>query len=282
MHENKEENDKKSVFIIGSVRDATPELKNKMEEHAKSLEAKGYKVHLPHRDTNQNGRGIEICIENMNAISNSDEVHIFYNPNSQGSHFDMGITFAFFKKIRVIDCPEYGEGKSYPRMINEWQDEYELLEANRKLLEAKKRNEELAKALETASRETEKGNLRFGPGCFPLDGEEIELPEQSAEARGWPYENGIKRGQIMSNKVTISVYLDTGVVCEYDVDDEIKAREHASAIIKDGYRSTSENSDDLEWYPPHRIVKIKIQGAGGEKLQRQKKGYIIFEKGINQ
>ena len=64
----------------------------------------------------------------------------------------------------------------------------------------------------------------------------------------------------------ISVYLDTGVVYEYDVDNPIKGREHAAAIIKGGYRHTLEGSSDLEWFPPHRIEKIKVIG-GGESSQ---------------
>jgi hypothetical protein len=66
--------------------------------------------------------------------------------------------------------------------------------------------------------------------------------------------------------MTVSVYLDSGVVFEYDVADPIKGREHAAAIIKTGYRHTAEGSNDLEWYPPHRIDKVKVSG-GGETSQ---------------
>lgn len=62
---------------------------------------------------------------------------------------------------------------------------------------------------------------------------------------------------------TVSVYLDTGVVREYAVDSPEKGREHAAEIIKTGYRSTPEGSDDLEWFPPHRINKVKVSGAVG-------------------
>ncbi len=61
---------------------------------------------------------------------------------------------------------------------------------------------------------------------------------------------------------TVSVYLDTGVVREYTVASPEKGREHAAAIIKTGYRSTPVDSDDLEWFPPHRIDKVKVTGAG--------------------
>lgn len=60
----------------------------------------------------------------------------------------------------------------------------------------------------------------------------------------------------------ISVYLDCGVVYEYHVSNPMKGREHADAIIKTGYRHTPDESNDLEWYPPHRIVKVKVSGGG--------------------
>lgn len=109
------------VFIIGAVRGASDEWKNKLEHHVHVLEEQGHNVHLPHRDTDQNATGLEICRQNCNAIFNSDEVHLFYRSDSQGTHFDMGCAFALNKKIKVIELPEYGEGKSYPRMAHEWQ-----------------------------------------------------------------------------------------------------------------------------------------------------------------
>lgn len=60
----------------------------------------------------------------------------------------------------------------------------------------------------------------------------------------------------------VSVYLDNGIVYEYVVEDPMKGREHADAIIRMGYRHTKEGTDDLEWFPPHRISKVKVTGAG--------------------
>ncbi len=57
---------------------------------------------------------------------------------------------------------------------------------------------------------------------------------------------------------TVEVYLDDGRVCYYTVSGPSKAREHVSEIIKGGYRH--DESDTLEWYPPHRIRKVKISG----------------------
>ena len=57
------------------------------------------------------------------------------------------------------------------------------------------------------------------------------------------------------SKYTIKVYLDNGVIFEYDVESEEKVREHAAAIVFGGYRHN--NGKVFEHYPPHRIVKVK-------------------------
>lgn len=111
------------IFVVCSVRGANKKTRNKLEYYAIFLESQGNTVHLPHRDTNQRARGIEICRQNMEAIKNSDEVHIFYDGESQGIHFDMGMAFSLGKKIKVIKNEPYGEGKSFPEMLVEW--EYE-------------------------------------------------------------------------------------------------------------------------------------------------------------
>lgn len=113
---------KQNIFVICTVRSASVEYKTKLEDYVASLEKAGYDVHLPHRDTNQNETGYNICAENYLAIATSNEVHIFYNPDSQGTHFDMGVAFALNKKIIIAENVEFGEGKSYPRMLAEWED----------------------------------------------------------------------------------------------------------------------------------------------------------------
>lgn len=110
----------KKIFIICTVRGASEEYKKKLEDYVAKLESEGNQVHLPHRDTNQTASGYEICKQNARAIAMCDEVHIFYNPDSQGTHFDMGVAFAYGHKIVVVENVEYGPGKSYPRMLDEW------------------------------------------------------------------------------------------------------------------------------------------------------------------
>lgn len=122
----------KKGFVICTVRNATEEYKKELEEFVAKKEAEGWIMHLPHRDTNQNATGLEICIENFNAISTADKVFIFYNPDSQGTHFDMGVAFAIAQlvkigemegpplNIEIVQNIKYGEGKSYARMLDEW------------------------------------------------------------------------------------------------------------------------------------------------------------------
>ena len=112
----------KKIFIICSVRDASKEYKDKLETYTEKLEKEGCVVHLPHRDTDQTASGLDICKQNACAIFNSDEVHIFYTKESQGTHFDMGVAFALNKKIVIIENEPLTEGKSYQRMLMEWRD----------------------------------------------------------------------------------------------------------------------------------------------------------------
>lgn len=110
------------IFIICSVRGMDEQYREKLENYVSSLEKKGHKVHLPHRDTNQEASGFDICHDNRLAIIEADEVHVFYNSKSQGTHFDMGVAFAYAKPIVVVENEKYGKGKSYPRMLVEWEE----------------------------------------------------------------------------------------------------------------------------------------------------------------
>lgn len=113
--------EKEKIFVICSVRGATEQYRNKLDAYVLNLEELGHVVHLPHRDTNQNSTGLNICRENMDAISKAKKVHIYYNSESQGTHFDMGVAFALNKKIVVVENETFGSGKSYPRMLSEWE-----------------------------------------------------------------------------------------------------------------------------------------------------------------
>lgn len=113
---------KMKVFVICSVRGMDEGYRKKLEDYVTDLEQNhGVEVHLPHRDTNQNNSGLEICQENMSAIKEADAVHIFYSSKSQGTHFDMGVAFALGKPIKVVESEEIPEGKNFQRMLKEWE-----------------------------------------------------------------------------------------------------------------------------------------------------------------
>ena len=109
-----------NIFIICSVRDADDDYRQKLETYTAKLEADGYSVHLPHRDTNQDQSGLDICTQNAHAIRQADEVHIFYTPTSQGTHFDLGVAFALGKPLVIVENVVYEPGKSFARMIEEY------------------------------------------------------------------------------------------------------------------------------------------------------------------
>lgn len=83
----------RSVFLICPVRSVALETTARIAQYVASLEQQGYAVHWPSRDTNQDDPiGLAICLQNTNAIRDADEVHLWYDPLSQGSIFDLGAT----------------------------------------------------------------------------------------------------------------------------------------------------------------------------------------------
>jgi len=85
------------------------------------LEAEGWEVHYPPRDTDQSDPvGLQICTTNMEAIRDADAVHIIWDGKSQGSLFDLGIAFAFGKRIIPLSLPEPTEYKSFQNMVRAW------------------------------------------------------------------------------------------------------------------------------------------------------------------
>jgi uncharacterized protein YdaT len=57
--------------------------------------------------------------------------------------------------------------------------------------------------------------------------------------------------------ITVQVYMIDGRVFEYDVADQAKAIEHAHAIVTEGYRHAGKADEMEEWYPAHRVLKVK-------------------------
>lgn len=111
------------VFLICPVRNANEETVTKIRQYKERLKRKGKTLYYPGDDTDQNDAiGFRICTDNKNALANSKEVHIWYDKNSQGSLFDLGMAFALNKPLVIVN-PEEIEitpHKSFGNMILEW------------------------------------------------------------------------------------------------------------------------------------------------------------------
>lgn len=113
------------IFIICPVRMASEQEKRRLEKYVIELTSEGNSVYYPAVHTNQEDTetgGYRICSDNRNAIMEADEIHVFWNPESKGTLFDLGMAFAL-KKPLILANPEDiipEEGKSFLNMICYW------------------------------------------------------------------------------------------------------------------------------------------------------------------
>lgn len=92
------------IFLICPVRNVSKKEAARIKEYVKDLEDEGHVVHWPQRDTDQNDPvGLRICRDNCTAIKEADAVHVWYNKDSQGSIFDLGMAFALDKRIALAN-----------------------------------------------------------------------------------------------------------------------------------------------------------------------------------
>lgn len=85
------------------------------------LEAAGWRVHWPPRDTDQDDpTGLRICRDNLVAIRAADVVHFVWDGKSQGCLFDLGMAFALGKRVVPVETPPPTDGKSFQNMVAEW------------------------------------------------------------------------------------------------------------------------------------------------------------------
>jgi hypothetical protein len=97
------------VYMICPVRKATPEEIESLKAYRDGLEAEGKKVCYPAESTDQDDKsgGFQICEDHTREIVGSEEIHIFWNPDSRGSYVDLGTAFSRHfiegKNIRLIN-----------------------------------------------------------------------------------------------------------------------------------------------------------------------------------
>ncbi len=107
------------IYIICPVRAAEPGVTDAIREYANNLRAEGHEVHFPPDDVNQSDEtGFQICCEHLRAMKSADRVDVFWDSQSFGSHFDLGMAFALGTKVNAVMplCPDR-TGKSYWKVI---------------------------------------------------------------------------------------------------------------------------------------------------------------------
>jgi hypothetical protein len=115
---------KKKVFIIRPVRLTNYSI-DKAIEGIRNAYSETVEIHDPSIHTDQEANEYEICSNNSSAIKNADEIWLWYNDQSKGSHFDIGIAFTLNKPIRFINnvnkyrfCSE----KTFVKMIDTYNE----------------------------------------------------------------------------------------------------------------------------------------------------------------
>jgi nucleoside 2-deoxyribosyltransferase len=110
----------KTIYVICAVRNATQERVAEIRRYAEQQRALGHRVHFPPDDAPQEDpTGVAICETHLAAMRAADEVHVFWDVKSSGSHFDLGMAYALGKRLVpvAIEHPD-GPEKSYWKVIN--------------------------------------------------------------------------------------------------------------------------------------------------------------------
>lgn len=103
------------ITIIGST-----SYQARMLIYKKELEASGHTVFIPAFDGHLDWDETQICNHNRSLIIDADEVHIIWDGRSQGTIFDLGMCFAFRKKVCLIHL----NNKTIPNLIRQMESGY--------------------------------------------------------------------------------------------------------------------------------------------------------------
>lgn len=112
------------IFLICPVRRATPEQRKYFEDFAQEKTSEGYIIHAPHLNTWQKDifGGYSICIQNAQAVASSAEIDMYYDQQSTGSVFDLGVAYALHKPLFLLNEGEitFNKDDMVDRMVENW------------------------------------------------------------------------------------------------------------------------------------------------------------------
>lgn len=110
---------KSRIYIICAVRNASPDRVKEIRAYAEAKRTEGHHVHFPPDDAPQDDpTGEAICRTHLAAMRNADEVHVFWDVKSSGSHFDLGMAYALGINLVPVACEQPdGPEKSYWKVM---------------------------------------------------------------------------------------------------------------------------------------------------------------------
>ena len=108
------------IYILCPVRGVSAEQKQEIEDYIEKLKAEGNRIHS-FQDVNQDDpTGYGIVVGHLKGMEECDEVHIFWDVSSSGSHCDLGMALALRKRIVLVKCFKDNDGKSYWKAVQEY------------------------------------------------------------------------------------------------------------------------------------------------------------------
>ena len=129
-----------AVGFFWGIEDEWTKNQNAIVKYVSWLEAKDYDVYWPARNNphqKTDKTGVAICGYNREKMFWADEIHIWYDKNSMGSIFDIGMFFAFsgtnnFKKFVIINRNDVKPTphKSFENVILALEKKFDNLVAN--------------------------------------------------------------------------------------------------------------------------------------------------------
>lgn len=113
-----------NVFVISPVRRANEDHRRFLRNYRDIWDSPegGCNLYIPMFDTKQDMSELEINMKHKRLIETCDEVHVLYQSESSGIHFDLGMAFMAGKPIRVIGDIKETDEKSYANFLNTLQE----------------------------------------------------------------------------------------------------------------------------------------------------------------
>jgi hypothetical protein len=114
--------DEDMVFLLADVNEDTTQKEiSRIQSYVDRLEKNSLKVYWPYMHGPKDVSKLEEVLEYRQAMRMAGSIHTFYTPTNK-TFFFLGLGFACKKPLTVVKNVEYGPGKSYPRMIDEWEE----------------------------------------------------------------------------------------------------------------------------------------------------------------